>query len=73
MENYIVRIYRRDSIDPDKVAGVFESVENETSSAFTSLSNIVELLSPKCGDRTCGDEPGNHQPVQLPEPATLSD
>ena len=27
MENYIVRIYRRDSTDPDRFHGVLESVE----------------------------------------------
>ena len=47
MENYIVRIYRRDQTDPDKVAGTFESVENETRNGFTSLSSLIDLLTTK--------------------------
>ena len=47
MENYIVRIYRRDQTDPDKVAGTFESVENETRNSFTSLSSLIDLLTTK--------------------------
>ncbi len=51
MENYIVRIYRRDSADPTKVAGVFESVEQETENTFTNLNSLVELLATDCPDR----------------------
>lgn len=47
MENYIVRIYRRDASDPNKVAGVFESVEQETENTFTSLKALFSLLSAK--------------------------
>lgn len=47
MENYIVRIYRRDETDPDKLAGVFESVENETRNTFTSLNSLIDLLAPE--------------------------
>jgi hypothetical protein len=45
MENYIVRIYRRDAADPHKVAGVFESVEQETENTFTNLNSLVSLLA----------------------------
>jgi len=45
MENYIVRIYRRDASDPHKVAGVFESVEQETENTFTNLNSLVSLLA----------------------------
>jgi hypothetical protein len=45
MENYIVRIYRRDATDPHKVAGVFESVEQESQNTFTHLSSLVSLLA----------------------------
>jgi hypothetical protein len=45
MENYIVRIYRRDANDPHKVAGVFESVEQETENTFTNLNSLVSLLA----------------------------
>ncbi len=56
MENYIVRIYRRDSVDPNKVAGIFESVEQETENTFTDLSSLVELLSTECPDHEPVDE-----------------
>jgi len=49
MENYIVRIYRRDESDPDKLTGVFESVENETRNSFTSLNSLIDLLTPARG------------------------
>jgi hypothetical protein len=47
MENYIVRIYRRDAVDPGKIAGVFESVEQETEKNFTSLDSLMSLLASK--------------------------
>lgn len=57
MENYIVRIYRRDATDPDKVAGVFESVEQETENTFSSLSSLISLLAKQPAD--------NEMPVPL--------
>lgn len=44
MENYIVRIYRRDPLDPNKVTGVVESVENETEIPFSSISNLCAVI-----------------------------
>ena len=44
MENYIVRIYRRDAVDPRKVVGIFECVEEETVDSFTHLNGLVSLL-----------------------------
>lgn len=60
MENYIVRIYRRDASDPNKVAGVFESVEQETENTFTSLKSLFSLLSSEPAERTRNlpDPPG---------------
>jgi len=46
MENYIVRIYRRDTSDPNKLTGVCESVEQETRNTFSTLSNLMSLISP---------------------------
>ena len=46
MENYIVRIYRRDSDDPNKVTGICESVEKETRDSFNTLGKLVSLISP---------------------------
>ena len=47
MENYVVRIYRRDATDPHKVVGIFESVERETEDTFTHLKTLVSLLATK--------------------------
>lgn len=51
MENYVVRIYRRDASDPHKVAGTFESVEQETENSFSHLNGLVSLLATGHGDR----------------------
>ena len=45
MENYIVRIYRRDQNDPEKVQGMLESVEQETQQPFQTLSALKTLLT----------------------------
>ena len=46
MENYIVRIYRRDAGDPTKLVGVCESVERETRDTFKTLGKLMSLISP---------------------------
>jgi hypothetical protein len=44
MENYIVRIYRRDPLDSDRVIGMLESVEQETRRPFHSLDALRSML-----------------------------
>jgi len=44
MENYIVRIYRRDPDDSDSVTGMLESVEQETRRPFHSLDALRSML-----------------------------
>lgn len=44
MENYIVRIYRRDEKDRTKVTGVVESVERETRHTFHTLNSLRSVL-----------------------------
>jgi len=46
MENYIVRIYRRDGVDPSKLVGVCESVEHETRDTFNTLGSLISIISP---------------------------
>lgn len=46
MENYIVRVYRRDAADPNKLVGVCESVEQETRDVFNTLGSLMSLISP---------------------------
>jgi len=47
VENYIVRIYRRDRTNPQRVNGVLESVERETQQAFADLDTLSTLLESK--------------------------
>jgi hypothetical protein len=68
MENYIVRIYRRDATDPHKVAGVFESVEQATENTFTNLKSLVSLLATDCTDDQSADDA-----TPLARSATLTD
>ena len=49
MENYIVRIYRRDRADPSKLTGVCESVEQETRTTFNTLGKLMSIISPMRG------------------------
>ena len=45
MENYIVRIYRRDSADPGRIHGVLESVEQNIQQPFASLDSLKNMLT----------------------------
>ncbi len=45
MENYILRIYRRDQYHPDRVVGIVEDVENGESLSFRSLTELIQILS----------------------------
>jgi hypothetical protein len=45
MENYIVRIYRRDDLEPDGVTGVVEAVETGEMQPFSALSELATLLA----------------------------
>ncbi len=45
MENYIVRVYRRDDQKPDEVIGTVERVEMNDKHPFKSLLELCEILS----------------------------
>ena len=45
MENYIVRIYRRDEQNPDDVIGMVERVEWDDRQPFRGLSELCKILS----------------------------
>ena len=44
MENYIVRIYRRDHDESANVAGIVESVETEKKQAFKNMNELARIL-----------------------------
>ncbi len=54
MENYIVRIYRRDANDPNHVIGTVEHAETRERSSFHSLAALIGLLS-EPDTKTSGD------------------
>jgi len=45
VENYIVRIYRRETGDPDSVVGTVECVESRLHKAFHGLHRLGDLLT----------------------------
>jgi hypothetical protein len=45
MENYIVRIYRRDECQPDNIAGLVETAETGATQPFHSLSELTMILA----------------------------
>ncbi len=46
MDNYIVRIFRRDDNDPDKISGLVEIVAEEKQRVFSGCDELREILSP---------------------------
>lgn len=45
MENYIIRIYRRDRRSPWKIVGLVESVEAGMKRAFSDLDQMREIIA----------------------------
>jgi hypothetical protein len=45
VENYIVRIYRRETDDPNGVIGTVECVETRTNKPFHGLRRLGDLLA----------------------------
>ena len=44
MENYIVRIYRRDDCQPESITGLVEAVESGETQSFSTLTELATLL-----------------------------
>ena len=44
MENYVVRIYRRQKTQPEKVVGLVEHPENGSTERFSGMSELVNIL-----------------------------
>lgn len=44
MENYIIRIYRRDPANPLKPVGTVEVVETSETRTFTQASELVDII-----------------------------
>ena len=46
MENFIVRIYRRESNDPNRIVGVVESPDSSESKRFSNIGDLISILVP---------------------------
>lgn len=44
-ENYLVRIYRRDKEDPDRIAGMVEFIEAGEKKAFATFDDLKAILA----------------------------
>ena len=44
-ENYLVRIYRRDKADPDRIAGLVEFIEAGEKKAFATFDGLKAILA----------------------------
>jgi hypothetical protein len=49
MENFIVRIYRRESDDPNHITGVIEKPDSSESKRFSSVEDLIAILVPHAG------------------------
>ena len=45
MESYVVRVYRRDAKDSEKLAGVVELTDREEEKPFVSFAELRKILS----------------------------
>jgi len=45
MESYIVRLYRRDTTNPEKLVGLIETVGLDKTRSFHTVSELVAILS----------------------------
>lgn len=71
MENYIVRIYRRDCSNPEKVTGMLESVEQETRQPFHSIGALQLLLSAAPAPGFLESRPTGNAEIPKKKPAVL--
>ena len=45
MDHYIVKVYRRDNDDPQKIVGKIQHVSTESERHFTHIEELNEILS----------------------------
>jgi hypothetical protein len=64
VESYIVRIYRRDVADPERLIGVVEHPERGTRERFHDAAGLLHILLTPCATAeiiTTLEATGNHQ------------
>lgn len=70
MENYIVRIYRRDDNDSENVVGMLENVETQRQQPFHNLVTLTKLLTGQGGGNAGSTKPDNSSPLSPLHQAT---
>lgn len=63
MENYIVRIYRRDDNDSENVVGMLENVETQQQQLFHNLVTLTKLLTGRSGGNAGSTQPDDSSPL----------
>lgn len=63
MENYIVRIYRRDNNNPKNVVGMLENVETQQQQPFHDLVTLTRLLSGQGDGKAWSTVPDDSSPL----------
>ena len=53
-ETYVVRIYRRDTVDPENVHGLIEVAGRRAARRFSSRRELVEILCEAPHSRSAG-------------------
>lgn len=61
MDNYIVRIYRRDEKNPSKLVGIVEEVGVEEKRTFENIDELCEIF--RC-QREKGTKIGEHKTAE---------
>ncbi len=47
LDSYVIRIYRRNSEDPQQVVGLVEIISSEEKKAFRTFDELREILQPE--------------------------
>jgi hypothetical protein len=56
MDCYIVRIYRRERGEPDRIAGIVELVGSQEKQSFATLVQLIGILNPSQEETDPGRE-----------------
>lgn len=57
-ENYLVRIYRRDAEDPERITGLVEFIEAGEKKSFATFNDLKAILAANCAKKHPEQENG---------------
>lgn len=61
MESYLIRIYRRDVSDPERITGTVEEIGTEKSQGFKSLVELGGIITGKRQEKGTGKRTGSRK------------